>query len=134
MSVSAELGKWLVVGCIGVYLLLDLVLLVLGWTLLAKPEPLSHAVRMASTALVGFCLYRGHSWARWLTIVISAATVVYGAVLGRAIIEGTVAHNPFSLLALLNVLAAGLTALLLLTSPPVKEFLKSQRASCQGRP
>ena len=88
---------------------------------------MTHAARMALTAVLGFFLYRGDAWARWLTILISGATVAYGVVLGSAIVKGAMAHNPFSVLALLGVLAAAATALLLLASAPVKEFLRSQR-------
>ncbi len=60
-----ERGRWCVLAGIAVFPLLDVALFVFVWTLLGRTQPLDHAVRIASVAIVGLFLYRGHRWARW---------------------------------------------------------------------
>ena len=62
MTVSVDRGKWLVLAGIAVFPLLDVTLFVLMWTLLGRTQPLDHAIRIASVAIVGQFLYRGHRW------------------------------------------------------------------------
>jgi fatty-acid desaturase len=127
VNVSEERGRWLIIGCIAVPLLLDFVLMVLDWRFLPKPEPWTHLIRMLITGLVGICLYRGHRWARWYLIVGCAAVVVYGIVRGSVLFHRALAHNPFALMSLLGVLVGAVVGSLLLASADIKQFQSAQR-------
>ena len=124
MTVSVDRGKWLVLAGIAVFPLLDVTLFVLMWALLGRTQPLDHAVRIASVAIVGLFLYRGHRWALWVFIiycaVILALGLMYSSTFGMIL-------NPFAVVASLVVLAAASVAAVLMVSQDVKAFLECQR-------
>ena len=129
MTVSVDRGKWLVLAGIAVFPLLDVTLFVLMWTLLGRTQPLDHAVRIASVAIVGLFLYRGHRWAPWVFIIYCAVILALGLMYSSTF--GMI-RNPFAVVASLVVLAAASVAAVLMMSQDVKAFLECQRLrSCR---
>ena len=93
----------------------------------------SELIGLAVTLLFAYFLYRGRTWARWLTAISMLFSAI--AYLLRAF-EGFFVPGAFSLWVVFITLMAiinGVFGILLLTSRDIKAFMESQRGIAADR-
>lgn len=116
-----ELGRRIVLGLVIVVLVLSVTGMLLSLWLRGSERLLGQLGRLLLEYSLGMELYRGHRWARWLTVCLFGAAA--------AVTSWFLATRSFEPLLLGLVVVHGCSALLLLFHPAVRAHFALHRAS-----
>ena len=118
-------GKRLVIAVIVIGFLVPVAVILLYVVTRGAAELPRQLSRLILTGLLAYFLYRGYSWARWVTGVLSAIGGVAFVVMAILVAMN---KPEFAVLAFICGIAYLFSGWVVLASPSAKEFLLAQRA------
>ena len=126
MEEQIKRGRRLLLTIIALMLAISLATIVFYNTVVGPERVTQQIVRFALTALLSFFLYKGHGWARWVTVLLTAIAAVTSFIAGASIfLLGDLSGIFFLVMGAVYAFCAGSLAF----SRSIVAFINHQRAS-----